>query len=339
MTTTSKRSTTTRRTNARRPLTPAQRARKDAEYTERAEALHAELTSKVSQLVASDQWTAFLNFTASFHHYSLNNTLLILAQCPTASQVAGWDKWRKLGRKVNQKCSIRIYGRPFYTVKDKDAKTGEETKRRVACRPPIVCVWDISQTEPIPGMAQPGELARRLSGEDDANIYDRVATVLLERGWDVSREEIPGEKNGYTTLTGPRRVVVDAGLAPAQAAKTLIHELAHVILHADPFRAAEDAGDEIPPLHRGIWETEAESVAYVVAAMLGLDTSDYSVGYVAGWTDGNSDLVAQTATRVHAAAVEIAKALDIDATAEDSTAEHETGDEPALAESARRFAA
>ncbi|WP_069164579.1 ArdC-like ssDNA-binding domain-containing protein [Nocardia altamirensis] len=338
MTTTSKRSTKPRRTSARRPLTPAEIERKEATYAERAETLHAELTSKVSQLVASDQWKAFLNFTASFHHYSLNNTLLILAQCPNATQVAGYDAWRKLGRKVNQRCSIRIYGRPFRTVKDKDAKTGEETKRRVACRPPILSVWDISQTEPIPGVAQPGELARRLSGEDHANIYDRAASVLTARGWDVSRQEIPGEKNGYTTLTGPQRVVVDSGLSPAQTAKTVIHELAHVVLHAEPFRAAEDAGAEVPPLHRGIWETEAESVAYVVAAMLGLDASDYSVGYVAGWADGNTELVAQTATRVHAAAVEIAKALDIDAT-NDSTANDDTGDEPVLAESAPQLAA
>ncbi len=100
---------------------------------------------------------------------------------------------------------------------------------------------------------------------------------MTEQGWTVTREHIAGETNGRTSLDGSRRIIVDDKISDAQAAKTMIHEAAHALMHAN--------GDIDPPaeLHRGRAEVEAESVAYVLAGLLGLDTTDYSIGYIAGW--------------------------------------------------------
>lgn len=148
----------------------------------------------------------------------------------------------------------------------------------------------------------PPHLAQRLTGEDPAGIYDAVADYLTGQGWTVTREPIAGETNGYTTTDGSRRVVVDEHLSPAQAAKTALHEAAHVILHAD-----EDPAEYVE--HRGIKETEAESVAYIVAGTLGLDTSAYSIGYVAGWSGCEVETIKSTAARVLRTAHTLADAI------------------------------
>ena len=109
--------------------------------------------------------------------------------------------------------------------------------------------------------------------------------------------------NGYTTADGTCRIVVDADLTPAQAAKTLLHEAAHVALHVGTLVTGEDEQ------HRGLAECEAESVAYVLASMAGLDTSTYSVGYIATWTNGNTELVRATAGNVLAAVGQLATAI------------------------------
>jgi len=173
-------------------------------------------------------------------------------------------------------------------------------------------VFDIAQTDPIDGtedrtVTEPGDIVTHVEGEDETGIYDRVAAFITAQGWTITREQIPGTTNGYTRVDGTKQIVVDADLAPAQAAKTMIHETAHALLHADT------DGQRIDPLdveaHRGIREVEAESVAYVVAALCGLDTSAYSVGYITGWADGDPELVTATATRVLACVHTIADAL------------------------------
>ena len=140
-----------------------------------------------------------------------------------------------------------------------------------------------------------------LTGDDAAGIFDAVADYLTGKGWTVERESIPGGAHGYTDPEG-RRVVLDSDLSPAQAAKTGLHEAAHVILHAE-----EDHAEYVE--HRGTKETEAESVAYVVAGILGLDTSAYSVGYVAGWSNCDAETIKATAANVLRAAHALADAL------------------------------
>lgn len=268
-----------------------------------AEALQASIAEQVEQLRNSDAWTRFLDFARSFHRYSLGNLLLILAQCPEATHVAGYRTWQKLGRQVRKgERGIRIFGGRDVRETVEDEQTGEEKEqRRVRFFP--VSVFDMAQTDPIdPEADDPSTLAHRLRGDDPLGILAAVTDYLTGQGWTVEREAIPGETNGYTTTDGTRRVVVDADLSPAQAAKTALHEAAHVILHAE-----QDPAEYVE--HRGIKETEAESVAYVVAGILGLDTSAYSVGYVAGWSNGEAETIKATAANVLRAAHALADAI------------------------------
>src|SRR5690606_14159723 len=135
----------------------------------------------------------------------------------------------------------------------------------------------------------------RLTGDDPTGIYDAMSAHMAAQGWTVTREAILGETNGYTTLDGTRLIVVDETLTPAQAAKTMLHEAAHATLHADADGTA-DPGEYVA--HRGRMECEAESVAYVLAGLVDLDTSAYSVGYVTTWTKGDVETIRATAENV-----------------------------------------
>lgn len=305
--------TKTKRTSKKRSRkTPEQRAAE-------AKVLQETLTAKVEALTDSEEWKRYLQFAASFHTYSLNNLLLILAQMPEASQVAGFRQWQAKGRQVRKGAkSIKIRGFSTKKVTETDPTTGEETEKKAA-RFPILSVFDISQTDPIEGVAQPENPTHRLTGEDPAGIYDAMAAHMTAQGWTVTREPIPGETNGYTTTDGSRRIVVDADLAPAMAAKTMIHEAAHATLH-------EDLATGEYVAHRGIYEAEAESTAYVLAGMIGLDTTDYSVGYVTTWTNGDIEKIRATAENVLHAVHILAPALidDADEHANDTEAEEVT---------------
>ena len=205
----------------------------------------AELDAGVRDLFASDRWKSYLEFLSKFHRYSANNTIAIYLQRPTASLVAP------------------------HTVKDVDDDTGE-IKQRLGFH--IAYCFDVSQTD---GADLPEGPARQLTGsvDDYDSIWD---TLLAVSPVPVSIEPIEDcEANGYYSNTD-QRIVVRDGLAELQRVKTAIHEIAHAMLHA---KGAEEADAD-----RSTREVQAESVAYVVCRALGLDTSDYSFGYVAGWS-------------------------------------------------------
>lgn len=297
----------------------ARKARKTVSPEERkarAEALHNTLSDQVHTLRSSDEWQRFLNYAQSFHAYSLNNVMLIMAQFPEASQVAGFRKWQEHGRQVRKgERSIKIFGYSTkkYTVKE----DGEEVEKK---RPffPILSVFDISQTDLIDGATDAtAVLGNRLEGDDAGRVFDRVRDYVVSLGWTVSREAIAGETNGYATADGSKRVVIREGVSEAQAAKTMIHEAAHITL------GHTDDGSEYRQ-HRGLAEVEAESVAYVLGGLLGLDTSDYSIGYIAGWTGDDDKAVAASAKSVLQAVHTIADALTEEGSAP-------VKDEPALA--------
>ena len=269
-----------------------------------ADELQASITEQVEQLRNSEQWVRFLEFAQGFHRYSLGNLLLILSQCPTATRVAGFRQWQAKGRQVRKgEKGIRIFGKPFRKVTEEDEQTGEKTSKWVKCPPPVATVFDISQTDPIEGVEQPTAPVAQLQGDDHAALYERISEWMTGQGWTVTREQIPGESNGYCTVDGTRRIVVDADLSDAHAAKTAIHEAAHAILHTD------DEGTLTTEPDQATRELEAESVAYVVAALHDLDTSDFSVGYLASWSGGQADTVKATAVRVQEAVHLIADAL------------------------------
>lgn len=296
-------------TNKRRRPSPAAQAKRDTAREQLAAQLHTELTAKVAQMAQGERWTEFLRFCASFHSYSAKNLLLIMAQYPTATHIAGFEEWKKRGRSVRKgEKAIRIFGYSTRTIRETDPDSGEETRHKIP-RYPILTVFDIAQTDPIPGAPQPDDLAPVLTGEDPTQIYDRAAAALTARGWTVQRKPLPGKHYGSTTLTGPRVVTVDSDAPPAQAAKTVLHEFGHVLLLSEPMREAGTPTPDAMVRHRGLEETEAESVAYIVAAMCGLDTSAYSVGYITAWTEGDTALIEATAHRVRQAALTIAAAL------------------------------
>ncbi|MDV8002883.1 ArdC-like ssDNA-binding domain-containing protein [Rhodococcus sp. IEGM 1408] len=289
---------------ARKTYTPQQKEAARAARAEKVEQMHDELSAAVDALMQSGQWLMWLDFLGSFHRYSFNNTMLIQVQCPHATQVAGFKAWQAKGRQVRKgEKGIRIFGKPFRLVSETDEATGETTRKAIKCPPPVVSVFDISQTDPIEGVEQPTAPVAQLQGDDHAALYERISQWMTGQGWTVTREQIPGESNGYCTVDGTRRIVVDADLSDAHAAKTAIHEAAHAILHTD------DDGKLTTEPDQATRELEAESVAYVVAGLHDLDTSDYSVGYVASWSGGQADTVKATAVRVQEAVHLIADAL------------------------------
>lgn len=280
--------TKTRKAPAKKGLSPEER---EARF----QAVRERLENKVEALLDSGEWMAYLKFTASFHQYSLNNRMLIFAQMPSATYVAGYQDWLKKGRQVRKgETGLKVFGWAGKKITETDKVTGKETERIIPLRPPILSVFDVSQTDPIEGK---GHLfthpAQRLEGEDEHGIAELVAGYLATIGWTCEFEAIPGETNGYTTLDGTKRVAIEETLSPAQSAKTHLHEAAHVLLHTDDGERAADAHE-----HRGAREVEAESVAYVVAEMFGLNTEAYSVGYLAGWCNGDVELVKESAANV-----------------------------------------
>lgn len=258
-----------------------------------AEALHASIVEQVQQLADTGQWRAFLEFARSFHNYSLNNLLLILAQNPDATMVAGFRQWQAKGRQVRKgEKSIKIFGYREKTAdRDDDAHDeAAEDGKRVIRYFPTLSVFDIAQTDPIDGAEPlPEDPTRRLIGDDDHGIIAPLTIHLESHGWSVHRATLVSA-SGYTD-PDTRRVTLAENLAIEQAAKTLIHETAHIeLLHiddVDEYRA-----------HRGRMEVEAESVTYIVAGLNGFDTSAYSIGYIAGWANEDTTVIHDTAARV-----------------------------------------
>ncbi len=246
------------------------------------EELHELLTEGVAKITTGDDWRALLDVMARFHGYSAKNTALIYLQRPTATHVAGYTTWRKMGRQVNKgERGISILAPCIY-------KDTEDEDTRVLRGYRVVSVFDISQTT---GDELPGPRPALLTGDAPSGLWDALAEQVRASGFDLERGTTH-PANGVTNYT-TKTVTISDTLEPAQAAKTLAHELAHVLLH-----------DGAEP-HRGRIEVEAESVAHVVCTVAGIETSDYSWPYVAGWSGGDLDLIRSTMTTVTETAREI----------------------------------
>lgn len=266
------------------------------------------LAKAIDELTTSEGWLRWLESRARFHSYSLNNTLMILTQRPDATQVAGYRAWQSMGRQVRKgERGIAILAPMVCKVTDDE---GTEGKRVVGFRG--VYVFDVSQTDGEP-LAEPP--CRRLEGDDEAahQLNRGLLDVIAGEGLDLEFEDLGamGANGYYQRERG--RIVLDLDMAAAQQAKTMAHELAH---HFDP---EAPTGMEYV-LHRGEAETVAEAAAYVVCRSAGLDTSAYSVGYVATWAKGDAGMVYQLAQRIDAAANSILAGLDAaNATADEVT--------------------
>lgn len=304
----------TRTRSTRKPISDAERERRIEARKEQTEKLQAGLAAEVEKLGSSDEWKRYLDFAQSFHSYSFYNMILIMSQHPSATRVAGFKQWQEKGRQVRKgEKSIKIYGFAQRKITETD-DSGREVERKQTYFP-LWSVFAEDQTDPIDSQEKldaiksgprgnpkarlfsevPQPPARLLEGADDAQISQAVINHIGSLGWTFEFEQIPGSANGYTMLDKTKKVAVEATLSPAQTSKTALHELAHLLMHSDPETGgrADDA-----PESQNIRELEAESVAYIVAGTLGLDTSDYSIGYLTSWSGGNGDLVKSTAERV-----------------------------------------
>ncbi|MDF1596197.1 MAG: ArdC-like ssDNA-binding domain-containing protein [Acidimicrobiia bacterium] len=250
--------------------------------------LHQQLQDSLQELVTSEDWQRALSVAARFHDYSFANTRLIWAQSiargSTLSRVAGYRAWQKLGRHVRKgERGLQILAPVIRKV---TPDNGEEEERRVVGFR-VVHVFDIAQTDgdPLP------EVPITLVEGDLPSHWEQVRGLITESGFDLQVADIErlGEANGITDWKR-RDVVVRASLPGAQRFKTAVHELAHIRLH--------EPNSDGRPSCRGIVEVEAESVAYMVCAGLGIDSAGYSLGYVASWSGGDLTKVAATANRV-----------------------------------------
>jgi DNA primase len=265
---------------------------------DRTDELLGTLQQRVESLVTGDEWKAALDFQARFHTYSFNNALLIALQRPDATFVGGVKSvWNKLGRHVRRgEKGIAILA-PL-TAKREDKETGE-ARYVFTGRYRTVYVFDVAQTEgePLPATAilSPEEL----DGDAPEALFASLTAQARERGYVVedADEDRLGRAKGMTipakwSKDALSLVLVKRDASSLQRTKTLVHELAHVALHCndeDPFDYRSC---------RGQAEVEAESVAYIVCAALGLPTDDYSFPYVAGWAKGDMEVIKKTGQRV-----------------------------------------
>ena len=251
------------------------------------------LETGIQELFESERYKAYLTSMAKFHSYSFNNTLLIAMQ--GGQLVAGYNKWRDdFHRNVKRgEKGIKILAPAPYKVKkevpkldeqgqpvmDKDGNPVTEKKEIQVPAFKIVSVFDVSQTEgePLPSIGV-DELAGNVEQyEDFFKALEQTSPVPM------AFEDIPGGSHGYYHLT-EKRIAIQENMSELQTLKTAIHEIAHAKLHAiDPEAPVTEQADRPDSRTR---EVQAESVAYAVCQHYGLDTSDYSFGYVAGWSSG-----------------------------------------------------
>ena len=241
------------------------------------------LEQGVREVIDGGEWKAMLSTMSRFHAYSWRNCLLIHQQMPGATKVAGYKDWqRKFKRNVRKgEKGIDILAPIIRKRDDED----EDSIYMAGVR--TVRVFDIAQTE---GEELP-TVCHELTGAVDG--YGGLISALVEASpCPVTFAHVEGEAHGFYSHD-TRSITVDDGMAEEQTVKTLVHEIAHATLHAMPCKPGDLGGDELAGYvaAQGSREIEAESVAFVVSDWLGIDSSDYSFGYVAAWAGGDEDKV------------------------------------------------
>ena len=295
-------------------LTSEKPAEKLKEITDR-------LEQGIAELFDSERYKEYLKVMSKFHNYSFRNTVLIAMQKPDASLVAGFSAWKNnFERNVmkGQK-GIKIIAPSPYKIKQemqkidphtqkpiigKDGKPVTEEKEVTIPAYKVVSVFDVSQTE---GKELPDIAVDELTGDVD-RYKDFFAALEKTSPVPIAFENIEGGSHGYYHLED-KRIAINEGMSELQTLKTAIHEIAHAKLHDIDLNAPKD--EQQPHIDRRTREVEAESVAYTVCQHYGLDTSDYSFGYVAGWSSGRelSELKSSLET-IRSAAAEIINSID-----------------------------
>ena len=295
-------------------LTADKPAEKLKEITDR-------LEQGITELFDSERYKEYLQVMSKFHNYSFNNTLLIAMQKPDASLIAGFNAWKNnFGRNVMRgEKGIRILAPSPYKIRQevekKDPQTGKtvtdsngkpvmETKEIQIPAYKVVAVFDVSQTE---GRELPAIGANELTG-DVEQYEDFFAALEKTSPVPMGFEKIEGTAHGYYHLE-EKRIAIDEGMSELQNLKTAIHEIAHAKLHDIDLNAPQEEQGDRPD--RRTREVQAESIAYTVCQHYGLDTSDYSFGYVAGWSSVRELAELKTSLEtIRATAAEIINSID-----------------------------
>ena len=247
------------------------------------------LESGVEELFTSNRYQEFLKTMAKFHNYSFNNTMLIAMQRPDATLVTSYKNWQSMGRQVmkGEKGITIIAPAPYKKMKEKEVldenqrpimgTDGKPKTEQVEVTVPhfkAVTVFDIAQTsgEPIQTLAPELLTAAVQDFDSFMQAIQKISPVPIRF------DEIDGNANGYYH-NADKEIVIKKGLSESQTLKTAIHETVHAKLHDREIM--ESLGVEKDRLTK---EVEAESVAYCVCSSFGLDTSDYSFPYIAGWS-------------------------------------------------------
>ena len=245
--------------------------------------LYKEITEKLEQGVQkaldSYEYKNWLSFCSKFHNYSLNNQLLIYLQKPDATQVAGFTKWKQLGRFINKNekgimiISPTPYKKQIEVEKIVDGESVTETEEHTFLNFKKAYVFDVSQTH---GKELPEFKPELLTA--NVNNYDTLKDILIEiSDVPISYANLNGPNGYYMPFTNEIKIQND--LPETQTLKTMVHEIAHSIV--------DNPASEYSKADRSTKEVRAESIAFIVCDHLNLDTSDYTFKYVAGWTHGN----------------------------------------------------
>lgn len=282
-----------------RPRNTGDQATQEDARHEKLTALHLQLEDSIRSLRTSDDWTAWLGLASRLHRYSFNNILLIHTQRPDATAVAGYRAWQDLGRQVDKgERGIQILApvvrrQPTQETPDTDDPDAAVSKV-VGFR--VTHTWDVSQTSGDPLPERP--TAHLLQGRAPEGLWDSLADQVRALGFELSRDNC-GDANGLTNFLD-HTVRVRPDLDDAHAAKSLTHELGHVLLH-------QPEGGAPVLACRGTIEVEAESLAYLVTASHGMPSDGYTFPYVLGWASTvpgrrPEDVVADVGGRVVRAA-------------------------------------
>ena len=279
------------------------------------------LEQGIMQLFDSDRYKEYLRVMSKFHNYSFNNTLLIAMQKPDASLVAGFQSWKNNFKRnvVKGEKGIKILAPSPFKIKQEmekidpatqkpvigaDGKPVKEEKEITIPAFKVVSVFDVSQTE---GKELPDIAVDMLTGDVEC-FKDVFAALEKTSPVPIGFEKIEGNSHGYYHLE-EKRIAIDEGMSELQTIKTAIHEIAHAKLHdIDPNAPKEERAGRPDRRTR---EVQAESVAYAVCQHYGLDTSDYSFGYVAGWSSGRElDELKSSLETIRSTAAEIINSID-----------------------------
>ncbi len=295
-------------------LTAEKPAEKLKEITDR-------LEQGITELFDSERYKEYLRVMSKFHNYSFNNTLLIAMQKPDASLIAGFTAWKnQFQRNVKKgEKGIKIIAPSPFKIKQETEKIDPQTQKPVIGRDgkpvteekeitipayKVVSVFDVSQTE---GKELPDIAVDALTG-DVEQYSDFFAALEKTSPVPIGFEKIEGGAHGYYHLED-KRIALDEGMSELQTLKTAIHEIAHAKLHDIDLNAPKD--EQQPRVDRRTREVEAESVAYTVCQHYGLDTSDYSFGYVAGWSSGRELVELKSSLEtIRSAAADIINSID-----------------------------